>query len=181
MVYSYYEEEFNSIEEIHGYLGMHSIPYDPFIAAKKLGIKLDESMDMEKINNSGSICIDEKGQHTIWINMFDSDARQRFTAAHELGHFFHKHLEKRQTTSMIDNSTTLYRRDSEYCPVEAEANRFAADFLMPENSIREKAKEILSIKAPTFDEFVSDMSLAFEVSSPAMKIRLKTLGLISNS
>lgn len=65
---------------------------------------------------------------TIVINMRQSPNRKLFTIAHELGHYFlHRH-QKSQFTCHIEQSYRLSR-------LEQEANRFAAELLMPAETI----------------------------------------------
>lgn len=90
----------------------------------------------------------------------ESAARQRFTAAHEIGHFeLHKHL---IGDGVQDNY--LLRSDRLSTWVEVEANKYAADLLMPYDRIDEAMQQgITSPKA---------LAAAFGVSEIAMAIRL---------
>ncbi|MCK9195010.1 MAG: ImmA/IrrE family metallo-endopeptidase, partial [Nevskia sp.] len=88
----------------------------------------------------------------------------RFTIAHELGHHFLEHGErKRDTPSEFSASTFDF--------VEAAANRFAADLLMPATAVTwlVENKGYVSIEA---------LAREFLVSEVAMRYRLKNLRLI---
>lgn len=104
------------------------------------------------------------GIPTCYIRNTDVEQRQRFTLAHELGHFVLNH-----GGGFRDNSASfnIYNYDQR----EIDANAFAAELLMPKLAIDyviEKLKNIHSI-----DEFAR----LFNVSIPAMTYRLKNLGI----
>ncbi len=68
---------------------------------------------------------------TIGVNSLHHPNRQRFTLAHELGHYFlHRHRGDFE-------DGPLFRRDNQFNPIEREANQFAALLLMPENEFRQ--------------------------------------------
>lgn len=91
------------------------------------------------------------------------DVRARFTIAHELGHYFlHIKDDARQIV-------TSFRRGQS--PRETAANKFAAELLMPKNLIKEEyAKMVIPVS--------DTLAKKFEVSKPAMRIRLDSLGLM---
>jgi len=101
----------------------------------------------------------------ILVNDMDSEARARFTIAHELGHYF-LHMD-----SMPPNDSgliTCLRSDSS--PIETQANRFAAELLMPEALVRQEyAKMVIPV--------CESLAEIFQVSNQAMEIRLKQLEL----
>src|SRR5215217_1945633 len=73
---------------------------------------------------------DHPGRYVIRVNRHDSPERQRFTVAHEIGHYL---LHRNQigngiTDDVLYRSTLTDRR-------EAEANRVAADILMPSHLV----------------------------------------------
>jgi Zn-dependent peptidase ImmA (M78 family) len=155
-------------------------PYNPFSIAKKLGLEVSQDLDFDNINESGSIA--RKGDKiSIWINPLDPEARQRFTLAHELGHYINDFLSSNDSKKIVDTPDTLYRNgNSNSC--ETKANRFAAQLLMPKADIFTKARELISSspkKSMPGTEFVEKMAEIFEVSKPAMLVRLKTLGIIN--
>lgn len=132
----------------------------------KLGAKNNLSQDnaLLKPGMSGQLSFDGS-RYVISINQNDSLTRQRFTLAHELGHYMLGHGER------FDNSETLYRGGAKYTFAEIEANSFAAELLMPEPVVRYLL----------FDEnlqTIAQLSDVFLVSEQAMRYRLKNLGLI---
>ncbi|GJD76167.1 ImmA/IrrE family metallo-endopeptidase [Methylobacterium goesingense] len=99
----------------------------------------------------------------ISVNMADHPNRQRFTLAHEIAHYIlHRDLIESELT---DN--TLYRSELSGT-YEAQANRLAADILMPIPLLRSLRKQY-----PT----TSALAKQFKVSEEAMRIRLETVSL----
>lgn len=111
---------------------------------------------------------------TICVNSLESDTRQRFTAAHELAHYLlHRDLmgDGNRMHRHVDNlyggeqsGDLMFNRAH-----EIEANRIAAQIVMPRQLLEAKFAETQDIAA---------LAGQFGVSKPAMEIRLKTLGLI---
>jgi hypothetical protein len=102
---------------------------------------------------------------SVVVNAKEGERRKRFTVAHEIGHFMlHRNLRELQDGILEDD--TFYR--SELGNVrETEANRFAADLLMPVNLVMAAYKQNPDIKA------LADM---FEVSEAAMRVRIDFCG-----
>lgn len=126
-------------------------------------------------NLSGILLI--KGDSAlIGVDETNIPVRQRFTLAHELGHFV---LHKEESSVFTD--IQLFKRQSEgYTSreerMEQEANFFAASILMPEVLVRQKAN-IMECDLHD-DENVSKLAELFNVSLPAMTFRLLNLGII---
>lgn len=155
--------------EVLKYFGINEYPINPVRIAQSLGIRVIERLFPGK-NISGIIRMDEK-ETLIYINKNDTPSRQRFTIAHEIGHFF---LHMDGNHGFIDNAVTLYRANetpisSDMAQQEKEANAFAAALLMPENDVRFEW---------IFADSVEDIAKEFYVSADAMKIRLKNLGIL---
>lgn len=156
----------------HGLTGP-SIPVDRI--AKALGIRL--YIDALEGEISG-FAYRAKDQMVIGVNTWHAPVRQRFTIAHELGHLLLHNFDLLH----IDRGFTLRLRselsgqgtDEE----EVEANRFAAELLMPESFLREDLEGLESIDLLD-DECVSDLAKKYEVSKQALLIRLATLGYIA--
>lgn len=123
--------------------------------------------------------IHKAGSKIIGVNSTESDARQRFTIAHELGHLFlHK-----DTTVNYDQGGMMLFRTADHSSTdgtdvkEIEANRFAAELLMPESLLRiDLAQEGLTdLEADDAPGIISKLADKYEVSFQAMSIRLATL------
>ena len=123
--------------------------------------KLEEETGRGEI--SGVLFVREEDgdiKKDILINNSEVPRRQRFTMAHELGHFF---LHRRDGEAII--STRNGREPEEY-----EADTFAAELLMPRSMVVSRYKALLLPRAYT-------LANDFDVSVPAMKYRLDNLGL----
>lgn len=94
----------------------------------------------------------------IFVNKNDLSVRKRFTVAHELGHYF-----LHEGKAMV--SFRGGRGDD-----ETEANRFAAELLMPEDLVRKDHRGRPAV-------IPRSMAEVFQVSTSAMEIRLEQLGL----
>ena len=104
----------------------------------------------------------ENGIWVIGVNSLHNPKRQRFTIAHELGHFY-MHKDKN-----IDFEDTTFLKNLYNSPIEYSANEFGANLLMPESSIREAIQSgIKNIK---------ELSTKFDVSIAAIKHRVVSLG-----
>lgn len=113
---------------------------------------------------------------TVTVNAFESETRQRFTAAHELAHYIlHRDL-MGDGKRMHRHVDTLYGGGEQSGDVifkrshEIEANRIAAQIIMPRALLAEKYAA-----TPNVTLLASD----FGVSKAAMEIRLKTIGLLA--
>lgn len=106
------------------------------------------------------------GGYEIKINRHESRERQRFTLAHELAHFLlHR--------SIIDangaiKDTVLYRSGVPL-KIEFEANRLAADLVMPPQKVDE---ELRKIQGNLSEAEIEDLARRFAVSKAAMEIRV---------
>lgn len=137
------------------------------IDAEGIHLVVDEMDD----DHSGFLLV-ENGVATIAINEAHHPNRQRFTAAHELGHYI-LHSQGRDRF-FVDKA---YFRGPEASAgtqaAEIEANRFAACLLMPAEMLKEYAS-----RQPLTDLEIYRLSTVFEVSEQAMTLRLTNLGLI---
>lgn len=135
------------------------LPIDPKFFAEKLGIEI---VSANLGLRSGFLDADKKQIH---INEIEPIERQRFTIAHELGHFCLGH-------GSSNRNTALPGWYGEYDPVkETQANQFAADLLMPAIAM----KAVIDVRG--IRDAVT-LRQVFGVSSQAMNVRLKSLGYI---
>ncbi len=132
------------------------------IAIKVSGLPLGVSGKISK----------EDGQYIIRVNRFEKRERQRFTIAHEIAHFLlHRKIIDQSNDGITDS--ILYR-SGESLSIEFEANRLAADIIMPLGVIQEKKKEFFG-EHPVNEEMIEHLAEIFEVSKPAMEVRLSQL------
>jgi Zn-dependent peptidase ImmA (M78 family) len=103
---------------------------------------------------------------TIYVNQTSPPNRRRFTIAHEIAHYIlHRDL---IDTQIMDD--TMYRSDLPDI-YETQANRLAADILMPVHLVKKEFRA---------NPDLGELARLFEVSKAAMSIRLRGLGLEVN-
>jgi len=99
--------------------------------------------------------------HAIELRGRGNERRLRFTIAHEIGHFLlHPRRAVTERGGVTNEGTSRYER---------EADQFAAELLMPEHLVRQAALEVGADPHLLADRF--------DVSVPAMTVRLRRLGL----
>src|SRR5260370_31201674 len=146
------------------------IDIEAIIEALGIAIRTQELEDAV----SGMLVIKD-GRTTIGVNENHHPNRQRFTLAHELGHF----LLHRNVSNIFIDASTIFFRDGTSSDgsktQEIDANAFAAELLMPEKQVTEA---ISSQPLDAFDEgSVRRLAAQFGVSAQALTIRLTRLGL----
>lgn len=141
----------------------------------ELGIDIFTSAGMSK-EISGAICKEDE-KYVIYINESHSVTRNRFTLAHELGHYFYdkEYLDKKGSiedkSKPIENSV-LFRKassvdtPSEMSAMDRRANKFAAELLMPDKKFTEIWNSTSS---------VVEVAKYFNISLEAVKIRAAVL------
>lgn len=138
------------------------LPIDPFMIARQL--KVDVFMADLAPDVSGALKRSTAHRPQVLVNRLDSRVRQRFTCAHELGHYVRRSALKDLDYEFVDFRSTLASAgvDEE----EVYANQFAAELLMPAPLVRQ------------FD-YLGERALAakFNVSTQAMSLRLRNLRL----
>jgi hypothetical protein len=153
------------------------------IASALLGLFVDEADDLRALPGapadqgrlSGMLDAEEM---IVWVDRVEaqrSPGRRRFTIAHEIGHFvlhvpvLHKVFPDRQVDiKEIEEGPSA--RLSAHRRREREANVFASELLMPETLLAEQAH------ATGFN--LPALAKRFEVSVPAMRLRLRLLKLL---
>lgn len=143
-----------------------SFPVDPAWIASQLGIKVIETELPEEV--SGAIIKKKNQDPIVVISKADSKNRQRFSCAHELGHYVYRSSEGKEEYEWIDlrDKTSGMGTKTE----EVYANKFAASLLMPQDEVKLLHKG----KTPPFL-----MAQYFGVSDDAMNFRLQNLALVS--
>jgi Zn-dependent peptidase ImmA (M78 family) len=113
-------------------------------------------------------------ENYIGVNSLNHPNRRRFTIAHELGHFrLHKgirvHIDKGLRVNWRDEESSQAVSDE-----EMEANRFAAELLMPLHFLSKDIEKLKSVDQET----VALLATRYRVSTQAMRIRLGNFGYI---
>jgi hypothetical protein len=126
----------------------------------KLGGRIEYG-DWGQGDNGGSLKVYPDGtpRFIIQLYSFAGNLRNRFTIAHELGHYFlHSNVGKKPIAVNRAGSDRL----------EWEANWFAGAFLLPSQRLRSDWEKHRS---------VAQIAAAYQVSQPVVEIQLDTLGI----
>ena len=124
------------------------------IIVKKSTLDAGISGEIKKTNN----------EVIIKINRHDVKERQRFTLAHEIAHYLLH--EDRIGDGIVDD--ILYRSGLSD-ELEAQANRLAADIVMPWSLIQKNLEKYSDLKV---EERIEKLAADAELSTTAIKIRL---------
>lgn len=133
--------------------GQDSIPVDPVAIANHLGLEVMIA-DFDDDTVSGLL-----RDGVIYANYLESTNRQRFTMAHEIGHY------------VLHNVTQdVYRSlDAPRDEKEREADAFAAALLMPRHLLTKAIEKGI--------DTIDALAARFQVSKQSMRIRIRNLGL----
>lgn len=157
--------------------GAEAIPVSPNEVAERLGIPIFE-WDFPPEISGVLVCDGER--YCIGVNEDQPRVRQRFTVAHELGHWamdgnrdFFDYVEVEFTH--FSEASTFQRReeDAQYEEMERRANQFAADLLMPAESL------CLDVAEHGIDVLI--LARRYGVSQHALWSRLRGLRLDENA
>lgn len=141
--------------------GVTTTPLDIEKVIGLFGVQL-EYINMDD-DISGMLKKNESGNWLISVNQDHHPNRQRYTLAHELGHYcLHKHLEN-------DFEDRIYFRGGDTNEVERQANNFANEILMPESRFKSYIRDGITR--------IDDLASKFKVSSLALRLRAKNLGI----
>lgn len=116
----------------------------------------------------------ERGEPFIVVNKKSRPSRQRFTAAHELGHH---EMHRFETDRLLLADQDIFGSHDD--AREVEANAFAAYFLAPDEGIRQRLGEYTGERV-TQDMVVELMSV-FGLSYDAMTYRLLNARLVNHA
>lgn len=129
-------------------------------------VRIEDTL-MEDPEKSGSLFVDGPSDFTIIVPAHTSQVRDRFTIAHEFGHFILHYVWARKNQGAQFERMMALRKGSDR--VEWEANWFASGFLMPETAFKEAFRRLGG---------VDGVAKEFEVSRSAAEIRAKQLELL---
>jgi Zn-dependent peptidase ImmA (M78 family) len=143
------------------------LPVDLQEIAAGMGVFLFSSKQLGSL--SGKIELVNERPH-VTINTNESLVRQRFTIAHELGHFALGHLSDGQP-QFRDPAANFSTGASS--ALERQANAFAAELLMPQRAVEYAVNEKQMLG-------IAELAGAFHVSQAAMTYRLQELGMLAS-
>jgi len=158
-----YAPEYKARQVIASHWPDMRLPVNPASIAKRAGIEV-RGVSSHALQGASGWYRPGNGKAVILFNESESETRKRFTIAHELGHHFLDHGErKRDTVSEFSLSTHDH--------FESDANKFAANLLMPASMVNWLVENKSHIT-------IEGLARAFQVSDVAMRYRLKNLRLI---
>lgn len=167
------------------------LPIDPIsILTRFERVKLKKDLSFEHWDKSGFIKVNRDLDGTfcdisVWLNPSEVEVRQRFTAAHEIGHLIYDVVPNIDNENIADYVVdTLHRKTGQSDYKEVRANRFAAQLLMPKPLVAKAVSNLVKDYRDKFDkkipleEAIKSLSEKFGISTQSMEIRLKTLNFI---
>lgn len=140
-------------------------------------------------------------QKMIVINSHSLQTRERFTLAHEIGHFVLNHEHYLRSESVIERDLFITKEKSKifnYERLEYQANAFAAELILPDASFLQQTARIrrdLDIKDrghgyifvddqpcnfSVYNELLARLSNYFQVSKQAVEVKLKKLRMLTD-
>jgi hypothetical protein len=141
-------------------------PVDITALATDLGLAVFDSYELSP-GISGKISLDPTADspsgYSITVNGNEPYRRRRFTVAHECAHFL-LHRDK-IGDELTDDA--LYRSEKLNTKEEFEANNRAAELLMP--------RKLMNMYIRRGITSASELADRFEVSEPAMRVRMRYL------
>jgi Zn-dependent peptidase ImmA (M78 family) len=138
------------------------VPVDPIEIARQLGIKVFTAGLEDGV--AGMLVKRPARDPEMYINAADSLNRQRFTVAHELGHYVEHIAAGEDDWEHVDYRDALSSKGTNAS--EIFANQFAANLLMPRAEVERLEKEYSSPAA---------LANVFGVSPEAISFRLTNL------
>lgn len=162
--------ETNALELLKS-CGVMDVPVPLDIVAHRLELNVEYASLGDDV--SGLLVLDNSNA-TIGVNKNHPNARQRFTIAHEIGHYV---LHRNASELFIDTKYSAVFRDSKSSSgedrMEIQANMFAAALLMPRTLLEEM---IQSEEIDLGDDYaLASLAEKFGVSLQALAYRLSSL------
>jgi Zn-dependent peptidase ImmA (M78 family) len=152
---------------------IHKPPVKVEVIAKHLGAVLRYEPFDDEISG---VLYRDKRSIIIGVSSLHHPNRQRFTIAHEIGHLvLHEmevHVDKGYRVA-LRNSTSSQAVDAN----EIDANRFAAELLMPAHFLEDDVR--LFLHDVEDDGELRELARKYRVSTQAMAYRLGNLGLFA--
>lgn len=145
-----------------------AIPVDPAAIARAAGVRVEALSPDVPDTFSGEFNPDEPNGPVIRYNPNHARVRQRFTLAHELGHYALGH-----GAAYRDDNPANFNVDG-FDFAETAANKFAAELLMP--------YEVLDLMLLQMKPFsIAKAAREFDVSESALYWRMHNLGMLSHA
>lgn len=159
----------SAAEQLLARLGVKEIPIPIEDVARSLHMRISRAPSRD----FSGLLIRKDGRALIGVNSKEAPVRQRFTIAHEIGHFI-LHPKK-------DAFVDFRRERSEgeaRPPRERHADMFAAALLMPRKHLLKDFRRLA--KDGYTDQITATLAKQYAVSEDAMRYRLINLNSVSN-
>lgn len=157
----------SAAEQLLAQLGVREIPVPIEEIARSLQMRVSRAPSRD----FSGLLIRKDGRALIGINSREAPVRQRFTIAHEIGHF----VLHPQKDAFVD-----YRRErgegETRPPRERHADMFAAALLMPRKQLLKDFRRLA--KDGYTDQITAALAKQYAVSEDAMRFRLLNLNSI---
>jgi Zn-dependent peptidase ImmA (M78 family) len=145
--------------------GKFVVPVDPFVIARRLGLRVFAASLEPDVSG---MLVKRPGQDAeVYVNGDDHENRQRFSCAHEIGHYILRAGKPDDSFGYIDRRGQMASAGTN--PAEIFANQFAAELLMPQDAVRAAYEDSTSL---------ASLAVKFQVSLEAMRYRLENLGIL---
>lgn len=156
-------------EKLLAELDVREVPTPIEEVARLLNIRISRAPSTD----FSGLLIRKDGRALIGINSREASVRQRFTIAHELGHFM-LHPQKDAFVDYRKERTTGETRP----PRERHADMFAAALLMPRRTLLKDFRRLA--KDGYTDEITTTLARQYDVSEEAMRFRLINLNSLAS-
>jgi Zn-dependent peptidase ImmA (M78 family) len=156
----------NKVTELLNNCQISEPPIDVETIVHCLGIDLNY-VKFEDEEISG-VLINKEGHINIGVNENHPHNRQRFTIAHEIGHYILHYDKPLFVDERFRDKTSSEGKN----PEEIDANTFAAELLMPEPFIRGDMAQLKNWD----EESIRELAKKYQVSAESLVYRLSNLG-----
>lgn len=151
-------------EQLLAKIAIKEVPIPIEDVARALDIHISRAPSAE----FSGLLIRKNGRALIGINSGEAPVRQRFTIAHEIGHF----VLHPQKDAFVDFRTERGKGEAKP-PRERHADMFAAALLMPRTSLLKDFRRLA--KNGFSDHITATLARQYAVSEEAMRFRLMNL------
>jgi Zn-dependent peptidase ImmA (M78 family) len=167
------------VKELLEHAGVHAPPVPVDDIARSHGLELRLSREPAS-NISGFLFLGGE-KPIVGINAEQHPNRQRFTIAHELGHFLLHGFTPQDL--YVDHSFKVLLRDDRSSDgtdeTEREANLFAAELLMPIDLLQKDLQDWTQMDIEEDEGFLRELAQRYQVSQQAMMFRLANLAYVT--
>jgi Zn-dependent peptidase ImmA (M78 family) len=173
----------NQAENLVKVSGFTSPVIDVEAIAKKMGVHVIR-VELDQTISGLLFTHPETNSSCIAIQKGDDETRQRFSIAHELGHFCLKHQFKPGDHVHVDHGFLISQRGpmaaSGTNAIEREANNFAGSLLMPHAMIIASVgrRRVEQKNDQLYDRDITHLAKEYNVSEQAMMVRLNILRIL---